>query len=129
MALGREGLVRGKLAVRAPNHPYKGDMSAGSYLAQVEYIAFEENCAYRIKNVHPETTEADIFTMIATAAVRIQNMNAPDAENPTAATKLVLASNLQSFQLHRVFFYMNIAELRLHSDGRRRSRHIRPSNP
>jgi hypothetical protein len=91
MALEREGLVDDKLAFRIPNHPYKGDMNSGSYLAQVDNLPFGENCAYWITNIPQKTTETEIFAVIKTGAVRILHVNPPDATHETAAAKLVFS--------------------------------------
>jgi hypothetical protein len=94
MLLEQRGLCDTKPAVHVPVHPYKGDMSSRSFLAQIPDLDDVENCALWIENVPVDVAEAEFFKAIKTGAVWCLHINSADKDHPEQAAKLVFSKCL-----------------------------------
>ena len=98
MLLEQRGLRDNKSAVRIPGHPYMGDMSSNSFLAQIPDLEDNENCALWLQNVPVGVIEADFFKVINTDGVWCLHINSANEVHPEQAAKLVFSKYIFKLQ-------------------------------
>lgn len=93
MLLEQQGRLDDKPVLRIPGHPWKGDVSSRSFLAQAPGLPDHENCALWLENIPIEVTHTDIFNVIHTGAVNCLHLNSPDDKHPEQAAKIAFSES------------------------------------